>query len=139
MYVYIYLLQSRYCNNVRFSKIIKNTFFYVYTYIYISIYLYYISISISDSLLSLSLSLSLYIYIYIYIYTHILSQSLSVSIYLSEHIYICILWFNTPYYLCVKTNVGKIFLLLIKKHFPKENSLSVRYSIRALYRSPTVS
>ena len=35
-----------------------------------------------------------------------------------------IIWFNPPYCLSVKTNVGKIFLKLIKKHFLKGNSLN---------------
>ena len=35
-----------------------------------------------------------------------------------------IIWFNPPYCLSVKTNVGRIFLKLIKKHFPKGNSLN---------------
>ena len=35
-----------------------------------------------------------------------------------------IIWFNPPYCLSVKTNVGSIFLKLIKKHFPKGNSLN---------------
>ena len=35
-----------------------------------------------------------------------------------------IIWLNPPYCLSVKTNVGRIFLKLIKKHFPKGNSLN---------------
>ena len=35
-----------------------------------------------------------------------------------------IMWFNPPYCLSFKTNVGRIFLKLIKKHFPKHNSLN---------------
>ena len=35
-----------------------------------------------------------------------------------------IIWFNPPYCLSVKTNVGQIFLKLIKKHFLKGNSLN---------------
>ena len=35
-----------------------------------------------------------------------------------------IIWFNPPYCLSVKTNVGRIFLKLIQKHFPKGNSLN---------------
>ena len=34
-----------------------------------------------------------------------------------------IIWFNPPYSLNVKTNVGRSFLNLIKKHFPEENKL----------------
>ena len=33
-------------------------------------------------------------------------------------------WFNPPYSISVKTNVGKKFLQLIDKHFPKQNPLS---------------
>ena len=35
-----------------------------------------------------------------------------------------IIWFNPPCCLSDKTNVGRIFLKLIKKHFPKGNSLN---------------
>ena len=35
-----------------------------------------------------------------------------------------IIWFNPPYCLSVKINVRRIFLKLIKKHFPKGNSLN---------------
>ena len=35
-----------------------------------------------------------------------------------------IIWSNLPYCLSVKTNVGLIFLKLIKKHFPKGNCLN---------------
>ena len=35
-----------------------------------------------------------------------------------------IIWFNPPYFLCVKKNVWRKFLKLIKKHFPKGNSLN---------------
>ena len=34
-----------------------------------------------------------------------------------------IIWFNPPYSMNVKTNIGKIFLQLIKKHFPRHNNL----------------
>ena len=34
-----------------------------------------------------------------------------------------IIWFNPPYSMNVKTNTGKIFLQLIKKHFPRHNNL----------------
>ena len=48
-----------------------------------------------------------------------------------------ILWFNPPYSRTVKTKIGKFFLQLIKKHFPKEykfhkifnrNTLKLSYS-----------
>ena len=32
-------------------------------------------------------------------------------------------WFNPPFSLNVKTALGKIFLRLVKRHFPKENPL----------------
>ena len=34
-----------------------------------------------------------------------------------------VIWFNPPFSLNVKTNVGKTFLRLVKRHFPKENPL----------------
>ena len=34
-----------------------------------------------------------------------------------------VIWFNLPFPLNVKTNVGKIFWRLVKRHFPKENPL----------------
>ena len=34
-----------------------------------------------------------------------------------------IIWFNPPYSSTVKTNVGKLFLRLVKQHFPKEQKL----------------
>ena len=34
-----------------------------------------------------------------------------------------IIWFNPPYNKNVKTNIGKIFLKLVDKHFPKSNKL----------------
>ena len=34
-----------------------------------------------------------------------------------------VIWFNPPFSLNVQSNVGKIFLKLVKRHFPKENSL----------------
>ena len=48
-----------------------------------------------------------------------------------------IIWFNPPYSSTVKTNVGKLFLKLVKQHFPKghklhkifnKNTLKVSYS-----------
>ena len=43
IYIYIYLLRSRYCANVQlFSKIIKNTFFYLF-------YKYFAAISVASS------------------------------------------------------------------------------------------
>ena len=34
-----------------------------------------------------------------------------------------IMWYNPPYSANIKTNIGKSFLNLIKKHFPKTNKL----------------
>ena len=48
------------------------------------------------------------------------------------------LYFNPPYSMSVKTNVGKIFLQLIDKHFPKTNTLSKiinRQKIKLSYRT----
>ena len=33
-----------------------------------------------------------------------------------------IIWFNPPYSINVETNIGKTFLKLVKKHFPRNNS-----------------
>ena len=35
-----------------------------------------------------------------------------------------VIWFNPPYSLNVKTNIGKVFLKLVRKHFPRERKLS---------------
>ena len=35
-----------------------------------------------------------------------------------------IIWFNPPFSLSVKANIGKLFFKLLKKHFPKSNPLS---------------
>ena len=34
-----------------------------------------------------------------------------------------IIWFNPPYSQNVKTNIGKTFLKLVKKHFPRDHKL----------------
>ena len=41
-----------------------------------------------------------------------------------------ILWFNPPYSKTVKTKIGKFFLQLIKKHFPKEYKFHKTYSTK---------
>ena len=55
-----------------------------------------------------------------------------------------ILWFNPPYSKTVSTKIGKFFLQLIKKHFPKEhkfhkifnkNSLKLSYSCMSNIRT----
>ena len=33
-----------------------------------------------------------------------------------------VIWFNPPYSMNVETNIGKTFLKLVKKHFPRNNS-----------------
>ena len=35
-----------------------------------------------------------------------------------------VIWFNPPFSLNVKTNVGKIFLRLVKRHFAKESPIA---------------
>ena len=35
-----------------------------------------------------------------------------------------IIWFNLLFSLSVKTNIGKLFFKMLKKHFPKANPLS---------------
>ena len=47
-----------------------------------------------------------------------------------------IIWFNPPYSKNVKTNIGKIFLNLIKKHFPphhKSHKLFNRNTVKISY------
>ena len=39
-----------------------------------------------------------------------------------------IIWFNPPFSLNVKTNFGKLFFKMLKKHFPKGNPLSKIFS-----------
>ena len=49
-----------------------------------------------------------------------------------------VLWFNPPYNSSVKTPVGKRFLKLVDKHFPKSNPLSKilnRKTIKVSYRT----
>ena len=43
-----------------------------------------------------------------------------------------IVQFNSPYCLSVKTNVGRIFQKLIKKHFPKGNTLNKIFKINTV-------
>ena len=48
-----------------------------------------------------------------------------------------IIWFNPPFSKTVKTNVGKIFLKLVAKHFPPENPLHKLFnknSVKTSYR-----
>jgi hypothetical protein len=49
-----------------------------------------------------------------------------------------ILWFNPPWAMNVKTNVGANFLKLVDKHFPKSNTLNKivnQYTIKVSYRT----
>ena len=39
-----------------------------------------------------------------------------------------IIWFNTPFSMSVKTNIGKVFFKLLNKHFPKENKFHKIYN-----------
>ena len=43
-----------------------------------------------------------------------------------------VIWFNPPYRQSVKTNVGKIFIRLIKKHFPKHHRFYKIFNINTL-------
>ena len=43
-----------------------------------------------------------------------------------------ITWFNPPYNIDVKTNVGKSFICLVKKHFPKEHKLNKIFNTNTL-------
>ena len=38
-----------------------------------------------------------------------------------------VIWFNPPYSQNVKTNIGKLFIKLVRKHFPK-NKNTIRFS-----------
>ena len=42
------------------------------------------------------------------------------------------IWFNPPFNSNVKSNIGKIFLNLIKKHFPTTNKLSIIFNRNTL-------
>ena len=43
-----------------------------------------------------------------------------------------IIWFNPPYNMNVKTNIGKAFLFLVKKHFPP------KHKYRSLFNKNTI-
>ena len=40
-----------------------------------------------------------------------------------------VIWFNPQYSLNVKTNIGKVFLKLVRKHFPRSHKLSKIFSL----------
>ena len=59
-----------------------------------------------------------------------------------------ILWFNPPYIKSVKTNVGKLFLRLINKHFPpthkyrkifNRNTIKISYSCMPNIKSKIIA
>ena len=43
-----------------------------------------------------------------------------------------IIWFNSPYRLTVKTNIGKVFLKLVRKHFPRSHKLSKIFNLNTI-------
>ena len=43
-----------------------------------------------------------------------------------------IIWFNPPFSQNVKTNIGKTFIKLVKKHFPKDHKLSKIFNTNTL-------
>ena len=43
-----------------------------------------------------------------------------------------IIWFNPPFSQSVKTNIGKTFIKLVKKHFPKHHKLSTIFNTNTL-------
>ena len=43
-----------------------------------------------------------------------------------------ILWFNPPFRQSVKTNIGKLFLKLVRKHFPRHHKLHKIVNINTL-------
>ena len=43
-----------------------------------------------------------------------------------------VIWFNPPYSLNVKTNIGKIFLKLVSKHFPRSHKLSKIFNLNII-------
>ena len=43
-----------------------------------------------------------------------------------------VIWFNPPYSLNVKTNIGKVFLKLVRKHFPRSHKLSKIFNLNTI-------
>ena len=43
-----------------------------------------------------------------------------------------VVWFNTPYSQNVKTNIGKLFIKLVRKHFPKNNKYYKIFNLNTL-------
>ena len=49
-----------------------------------------------------------------------------------------VIWFNSPYSLRVKRNIGKIFLKLVRKHFPRPHKFNKIFNLNTIkisYRS----
>ena len=49
-----------------------------------------------------------------------------------------VIWFNSPYSLRVKRNIGKIFLKLVRKHFPRSRKFNKIFNLNTIkisYRS----
>ena len=44
-----------------------------------------------------------------------------------------VIWFNPPYSQNVKTNIGKLFIKLVRKHFPENNKGTSKHPITALF------
>jgi len=43
-----------------------------------------------------------------------------------------VIWFNPPYSQSVKTNIGKIFIKLVRKHFPKNSKYGKIFNLSTL-------
>ena len=43
-----------------------------------------------------------------------------------------VIWFNPPYSLNVKTNIDKVFLKLVRKHFPRSHKLSKIFNLNTI-------
>ena len=46
-----------------------------------------------------------------------------------------VIWFNPPYSQSVKTNIGKIFIKLVRKHFPKNTKYGKIFNLSTLKNS----
>ena len=43
-----------------------------------------------------------------------------------------VIWFNPPYRLSVKTNIGKVFIKLVRKHFPMSNKFNKIFNLNTI-------
>ena len=43
-----------------------------------------------------------------------------------------VIWFNPPHSLNVKTNIGKVFLKLVRKHLPRSQKLSKIFTLNTI-------